>query len=114
MYVGEQLKLNHDVDFALRFDTEEAAEDFIEENEMEEWAGVEEQEYFFTGEASLSKKPSGYGHWIITAQQDGFTHSIKTSDSQLIDDAFNSEEGDTSYFDSVEEARETIIEKLND
>lgn len=115
MYVGDLLELNHDIEFALKFETEEEAEGFIEENEIEEWAGVEEEEYFFTLEKTdLTKLPSGHGHWKIKAESNGYSHTITTNNSQLIDDAFNSEEGDTSYYDSIEEAREAIIELINE
>ncbi|MBO2546110.1 hypothetical protein J0871_16965 [Salegentibacter sp. BDJ18] len=107
--------LTSHLDMAKTFETEEEAEEYIEEWEIEDWAGVQEEEYFFTLEnTSLTKISSGYGHWIVKAQSEGFTHQIKTNNSQLIDDAFNSEEGDTSYYDSVEEAREAVIELLND
>ena len=62
----------------------------------------------------LSKVKVGHGHWKITANCDGEIKSIITSDSMLIDDAFNSDEGDTSWYDSVEEARQACIDRIFD
>ena len=107
----------------MQFVSEEEAECFVEdllENESEKLdAGfnyeVEEEQYFFSLEDTfLAKLPSGHGHWKVTGESNGFSHTITTNNSQLIDDAFNSEEGETSYDDSVEEAREALIELLND
>lgn len=114
VYVGtENNNLTTLLENARIFFSEEEAEKYAEE--LGEWAGVEEEEYFFTLENThLTKLPSGHGHWKITGNSGGFSHTITTNDSQLIDDAFNSEEGETAYYDSIEEAREAIIDRLND
>lgn len=99
---------------AMIFKSEEEAENYIEEFELSDWAETNEEQYFFKlEETHLTKLPSGHGHWKIKADSNGFSHTITTNDSQLIDDAFNSEDDDTSYYDSVEEAREAIIDRLN-
>ncbi len=99
---------------AMIFKTEEDAENYIEEFKLSDWAEVNEEEYFFKLEGThLTKLPSGHGHWTVKGESNGFSTTITTNDSQLIDDAFNSEEGDTSYYESVEEARGAVIDLLN-
>lgn len=118
MYLFEgqtNTSLTPHLDVAKTFVTEEYAEKYIRDYEIEDWAGVEEEEHFFKLEDThLTKFPSGHGHWTIKAESNGYSHTITTNNSQLIDDAFNSEEGDTSYYDSVEEAKETLIEMINE
>jgi len=62
----------------------------------------------------LTKLSSGHGHWKVTANHNGEEKTIITHDSLLIDDSFNSNEGDTSYYDSVDEARQVLINMIFD
>lgn len=62
----------------------------------------------------LTKLPSGHGHWKVTANYEGEEKYIISNDAMLIDDAFNSEDSDTCYYDSVDEARQTLIDKIFD
>lgn len=54
----------------------------------------------------------GKGHFKVTAESGSETGSIVTSDSLLIDDAFNSDEDDCCYYDSPEEARQVLINNI--
>ena len=101
------------LEHAKIFHNETEAEEYAEQ--LGEWAQVMEEEYFFLLENTfLTKLPAGHGHWKITGTANGFSHTIVTSNSQLIDDAFNSEEGDElCYYDSIEEARQSVIDLLN-
>jgi len=62
----------------------------------------------------LTKQDTGNGSWIVK----GFCidtqeyRSMLTNDSMLIDDAFNCDEGETNYFDSVEEAKQALIDEI--
>ena len=65
-----------------------------------------------TENTQLTKLPSGHGHWKVIAESQDRKESFITDDAQWIDDAFNSDEGDTSYYDSVDEARQAFIDHL--
>lgn len=118
MYLFEgqtNTSLTPHLEVAKTFTTEEDAENYIEWYEIEDWAGIEEEEYFFKLEDTfLTKLPSGHGHWKIKAESNGFSHTITTDNSQLIDDAFGSDDRETSWYESKEDARETIIEMINE
>jgi len=60
----------------------------------------------------LSKEPLGYGHWRVTASTFDEEKSIITSDSILIDEAFNSDDGDCWYYSSPQEAKQVLIDKI--
>jgi len=60
----------------------------------------------------LSKEPLGYGHWRVTASTFDEEKSIITSDSILIDEAFNSDDEGCWYYESQDEARQELIDRI--
>jgi len=60
----------------------------------------------------LTKQPSGHGHWLVTAESGDHKGYAVTSDSMLIDDAFNSDEDNLCYYASIDEARQVLIDKI--
>jgi len=66
-----------------------------------------------TSNTHILKQFAGYGHAKITITLNngiGEILSKVTDNMRLIDNAFNSDEGDTSYYDSVDEARQAAID----
>lgn len=65
-----------------------------------------------TENTTVSYSRLSAGHFQLKAFHNGEERSFNTTDSILVDDACNSDEGDTSYYDSVEEAQQVVIDEL--
>lgn len=110
--------LTSHLDIAMTFETEDDAEEYIEEWEIEEWAGVEEVQHIFLLEkTSFSKKFACRGHWKVTANDGDHSDTITINDSMLIDAVFNTdfdmEDTEGKFYETEQEAKEAMLDKFN-
>lgn len=132
MYVGDLLELNHDIEMALKFETLKEAKDFIKENEIEDWAGIEEEEDHSVDlqVTRIEKRFTGYGHNEVTITVTGTLidnegvrevedFELKTtSTNTMATDAYFDEyfdenlDNENSFYESRYEAAEALIDEV--